>query len=132
MVAGLLGGNLRALNKLNIPSEEEYVAAYCRGTGREEVPQLDFYVAFNFFRLAAICHGIKGSLARRTAASARAREYADGAGWLAELAWMQAQSATGTRRLAAARWIGRLTGMQVKHACFVPRNIGGPDGRNHG
>jgi hypothetical protein len=54
---------------------------------------LDFYVAFNMFRLAAIFHGIKGRLARGTAASAQARAYAAGAEWMAEMAWAQVQRA---------------------------------------
>lgn len=87
-VAGLLGADLRALN---IPTEAEYVAAYCRRTGRDEIADLDFYVCFTMFRLAAIFHGIKGRAARGTASSARAQDYAAGVGWLAELAWRQTQ-----------------------------------------
>jgi aminoglycoside phosphotransferase (APT) family kinase protein len=71
IVAGLEGADLAALN---IPSEAEYVAMYCRQTGREAVPDWDFYIAFNFFRLAAIFHGIKSRAIRGTAASAHARE----------------------------------------------------------
>src|SRR5207237_628098 len=72
LIAGLLGADLPALN---IPSEAEYVAAYCRRTGRDGIgdPDLDFYVAFGLFRMTAILHGIKGRLARGTAASAQAR-----------------------------------------------------------
>ncbi|MDQ4087926.1 MAG: phosphotransferase family protein, partial [Pseudomonadota bacterium] len=51
------------LAALNIPEEREYVAAYCRRTGRDGIPHLDFYMAFNLFRLAGIVHGIKGRLA---------------------------------------------------------------------
>jgi aminoglycoside phosphotransferase (APT) family kinase protein len=87
---GLAGLDLPALN---IPSEAEYVAAYCRRTGRDEIPNLDFYVAFNMFRLAAILHGIKGRLARGTAASAHAGKMAEGLEPLAELAWEQARLA---------------------------------------
>jgi hypothetical protein len=46
----------------------------------------DFYVAFNFFRLAAIFHGIKGRVLRGTAASANARERAASFPVLARLA----------------------------------------------
>lgn len=88
IVAGLQGTDLR---ELNIPSEPSYVAAYCRRTGRQGIPELDFYMAFNMFRLAAICHGIKARIARGTAASAHAKRYADGVGALAELGWTQAQ-----------------------------------------
>jgi aminoglycoside phosphotransferase (APT) family kinase protein len=91
MTAGLLGRDLKALN---IPSEADYVAAYCRRTGRSGIPDLDFYVAFNLFRLAAIVHGIKGRLARGTAASAHADKMAAGLEPLAALAWEQAKRAS--------------------------------------
>jgi aminoglycoside phosphotransferase (APT) family kinase protein len=55
-----------------IPSEADYVAAYCRRTGRRGIADLDFYVAFSLFRLAAIIHGIKGRLIRGNAASPQA------------------------------------------------------------
>jgi aminoglycoside phosphotransferase (APT) family kinase protein len=60
------------LPSLGIPSEADYVAAYCRRTGRDGIAQLDFYVAFSLFRLAAIIHGIKGRMLRGTASSPQA------------------------------------------------------------
>ncbi|KEQ52003.1 phosphotransferase [Sphingobium chlorophenolicum] len=69
IVAGLAGADLKALN---IPAEEDYIAAYCARTGRASIPDYRFYVAFNFFRLAAIFHGIKGRVIRGTASSAQA------------------------------------------------------------
>jgi aminoglycoside phosphotransferase (APT) family kinase protein len=81
------------LEALNIPSEDEYVAAYCRRTGRDGLPDLDFYTAFNLFRLAGIVHGIKGRLVRGTAASAHAAEMAKRLEPLADLAWALAQKA---------------------------------------
>jgi aminoglycoside phosphotransferase (APT) family kinase protein len=86
-VAGLLG---KDLNALNIPSESEYVRAYCARTGRSGIDNLNFYVAFCMFRLAGIVHGIRGRVARGTAVSARARDYAKQVEPLAELAWQQA------------------------------------------
>jgi len=85
IVAGLGGADLAALG---IPSEAEYLASYCRRTGRETISESDyaFYVAFNFFRLAAIFHGIKGRVARGTAASAHAKERAASFPQLVELA----------------------------------------------
>jgi len=83
----------RDLPGLNIPSEDEYVAAYCRRTGRGGIPDMDFYMAFNLFRLAGIVHGIKGRLVRGTAASAHAAEMAARLEPLAELAWAQAVKA---------------------------------------
>jgi aminoglycoside phosphotransferase (APT) family kinase protein len=86
-IPGLAGADLPALG---IPSEEDYVASYCRRTGRDELPDLDFYVAFNLFRFAAICHGIKARIARGTAASADAGRLAADLPILAALAWQQA------------------------------------------
>jgi aminoglycoside phosphotransferase (APT) family kinase protein len=86
IVAGLANADLV---DLNIPSEAAYVASYCQRTGRPSMPGYDFYVAFNFFRLAAILHGIKGRLIRGTAASAGAHEKALAFPQLAELAWSQ-------------------------------------------
>ncbi len=88
VIAGLVGADLAALN---IPSEAEYVAAYCRRTGRDGIPDLDFYMAYNLFRLAAIFHGIKGRVMRGTAASPNAKKRVEALPWIAELAWKQAQ-----------------------------------------
>lgn len=83
IVAGLGGYDIAALN---IPPEEEYVAAYCERTGRQGIPNWKFYVAFNFFRLAAIFHGIKGRVIRGTASSAHAKDRAASFPVLARLA----------------------------------------------
>ena len=88
--AGLLGLDLDALG---IPSEADYTAAYCRRTGRDGIPHLDFYVAYNMFRLAAIIHGIRGRVVRGTAASAHAKAMGDTVAPLAALAWAQASRA---------------------------------------
>ena len=90
IVAGLGGADLAALN---IPTEEEYLAAYCRRRGLDGMPGYDFYIAFNFFRLAAIFHGIKGRAIRGTAASAQAQERAKVVPEIAKLAWIQAERA---------------------------------------
>lgn len=87
IVAGLAGVDITALG---IPDEESYLAAYCARTGRDGMPGYDFYMAFNFFRLAAIFHGIKGRVIRGTASSAQANERAAVFPQLAELAWQQA------------------------------------------
>jgi aminoglycoside phosphotransferase (APT) family kinase protein len=71
--AGLGGEDLGALG---LPSERGYVATYCQRTGRAGIANWDFYIAFNFFRLAAILHGIAGRVARGNASSAQARERA--------------------------------------------------------
>lgn len=60
------------------PSEDDYRAAYSRHARIPPISDQDyeFYIAFSFFRLAAIFHGIKGRVLRGTAASAHARERA--------------------------------------------------------
>jgi aminoglycoside phosphotransferase (APT) family kinase protein len=41
-----------------VPSEPDYVAAYCARTGRAGVEDFDFYLAFSLFRLASIGQGV--------------------------------------------------------------------------
>jgi aminoglycoside phosphotransferase (APT) family kinase protein len=90
IVQGLAGADLETLN---IPKESEFVARYCALTGRSGLPGYDFYIAFNFFRIAAIFHGIKGRVIRGTAASAQAKERVRVLPELTELAWQQARRA---------------------------------------
>lgn len=59
---------------LNIPTEAEYVEQYCAATGRRSIPNYEFFIAFNFFRMAAIFHGIKGRVVRGSAASAHSAQ----------------------------------------------------------
>jgi aminoglycoside phosphotransferase (APT) family kinase protein len=90
LFAGLAGVEL---DPLGIPSEDEYVAAYCRRTGRKDLPNKAYLLVFNLFRLAAILHGIRGRIARGTASSSHAIETASKLEPLAELAWAEAQEA---------------------------------------
>jgi aminoglycoside phosphotransferase (APT) family kinase protein len=83
IVAGLKGADLTALN---IPSEPEYVDAYCARTGRDSIPAYEFAIAFNLFRLAAIFHGIKGRVLRGTASNVQAAQRAEHFPALARLA----------------------------------------------
>jgi aminoglycoside phosphotransferase (APT) family kinase protein len=87
---GLAGLDLAALG---IPSEADYVAAYCRRTNRDGIPGFDYLMVFNLFRLAAIIHGIKGRLARGSASSAHAEATVQALEPLAALAWSEAQNA---------------------------------------
>lgn len=86
---GLFGYDLA---DLGIPSEEEGRALYRRRTGRGELPDWDFYIAFNMFRLAAILQGIMGRVREGTAASARALESGQRAKRLAEAGWAQVEA----------------------------------------
>jgi aminoglycoside phosphotransferase (APT) family kinase protein len=86
---GIRGTDLAAAG---LPGEREYIAAYCRRTGRHSIPDFDFYVAFNMFRLAAILHGIRGRLLRGTAASADAQAMSSRFESVANLAWQQVEA----------------------------------------
>ncbi len=69
---GLAGLDLAAIG---VPTESEYVAAYCRRTGREGISNWDYYVAFSFFRFAAIVQGVYARGLQGNAADKRATEY---------------------------------------------------------
>jgi len=86
----LVGCDLAALG---IPSEAEYVAAYCKRTGRGPIPPRDweFYMAFNMFRLAGILQGIMARALQGNASSADAIEAGSRARPLAEEAWRQVE-----------------------------------------
>jgi aminoglycoside phosphotransferase (APT) family kinase protein len=83
VVAGL-GDADRA--SLGIPTEEEYVAAYCRRRGIDDIPDWNFYIIFSFFRLAAILQGVLKRAIDGNASSAKAFEYGALAPKLAGLA----------------------------------------------
>ncbi len=83
-----------AIEPLGIPPEDDYVAAYCRRTGRDHLPNRDYLVVFCLFRLAAIIHGIKGRILRGTASSAHAAQMVEKLEPLAELAWAEARRAS--------------------------------------
>ena len=53
-------GDMRGLDPTTpgIPSETDYVAAYCRHTGRDEIENWNFYLVLSLFRLAAIIQGV--------------------------------------------------------------------------
>jgi aminoglycoside phosphotransferase (APT) family kinase protein len=78
------------VESLGIPSQEEVVRIYCNETGRDGIPDLDWYFAYNLFRLCGIVQGIAGRVRDGTAASARAMEQASRAVPLAEAAWRHA------------------------------------------
>ena len=51
-----LGGIDRSA--IGLPTEQEYVASYCRRRNIETIDNWFFYLAFSFFRLAAILQGV--------------------------------------------------------------------------
>ena len=72
---------------LGIPELDEAVARYCQATGRDGVPDMNWYFAYNFFRLAGIIQGIKKRVIDGTANSAHAKEMSERVSPLAEAAW---------------------------------------------
>ena len=76
-----------------IPTEAEYVAAYCARTGRAGVPELDFFVVFSLFRWAAIAAGVYRRALDGNAADARALTIGNKFRVLAEAAWALAEQA---------------------------------------
>ncbi|USG62143.1 phosphotransferase [Sneathiella marina] len=75
-----------------IPTEKAYVDAYCRRTGREGIDNWEFYVAFSFFRLAAIVQGVYKRGLDGNSSSKVGNEYATFANMLATLGWQQVES----------------------------------------
>jgi aminoglycoside phosphotransferase (APT) family kinase protein len=70
---GLGGVDRKAIG---LPTEEEYVAAYCRRRGIAAIENWTFYLAFSFFRLAAICQGVyKRALDGNASNPEKARTY---------------------------------------------------------
>ena len=69
--SGISGLDLKALN---IPTIEEVVAIYCKLTNRDSIANLDWYFAYNAYRLACILQGIAGRVRDGTAASTHATE----------------------------------------------------------
>jgi aminoglycoside phosphotransferase (APT) family kinase protein len=76
-----------------VPTVEEYVAEYCRLTGRDGLPDLDWYFAYNAFRLAAIIQGVVGRAVAGTANSPQAAEQAPRVLRYAEAGWAYARKA---------------------------------------
>ncbi|MBZ9700106.1 MULTISPECIES: phosphotransferase family protein [unclassified Mesorhizobium] len=80
-----LGGIDRAA--LGLPSEEDYVATYCRRRGLTGIGDWTFFLAFSFFRLAAICQGVyKRALDGNASNPEKARTYGEAVKLLSHLA----------------------------------------------
>jgi len=86
---GLAGVDLAALS---IPTEDEYVAAYCARTHYSRTADWEFYIVYSLFRLAAIMQGIAKRAIDGTAASREAVELGRLARPLGEQAWALARS----------------------------------------
>ncbi len=80
-------------NGPGIPRLDDYIASYCQRTGRDSIADFNTYMAYNFFRLAAILQGILGRVREGTAANADAGQMARQVAPLAETAWSFARKA---------------------------------------
>ncbi|HWW47489.1 MAG TPA: phosphotransferase family protein [Xanthobacteraceae bacterium] len=81
---GLDGADYAALN---IPTMEEAAEIYCKASGLAGIPNLNWYFAYNLFRLAGITQGIAGRIRDGTAASEKAKEAAARTVPLSKAAW---------------------------------------------
>ena len=75
------------LASIGIPSEEEFVAEYCRHAGIERIENWLFYVIYNMFRSAGIVQGVYKRGIDGNASSDKALEYKEVARLRAERAW---------------------------------------------
>jgi aminoglycoside phosphotransferase (APT) family kinase protein len=78
---------------LGIPSEDKYIEAYAARAGLDPRPHLNVYLAYNFFRIAAILQGIAGRVRDGTATSEHAAARALMVRPLAAAAWSFARAA---------------------------------------
>ena len=70
-----------------IPSEEDYVAAYCKRTGRDGIDDYRFYVVLSLFRISAIIQGVYFRGLQGNAPSDAALERKESCRMLSEIAW---------------------------------------------
>ena len=88
--AGLAGLDLPALG---IPTLEQIAGRYSERAGVPVADKLDWYFAYNLFRLAGIVQGIKKRVIDGTASHARAADMAKRVPMLAQAAWRFAEKA---------------------------------------
>ena len=81
------------LPALGIPTLEEMTQRYCAATGRDSVPDLNWFFAYNLFRLVGIIQGIKKRTLDGNASSANAEAATARIVPLAQQAWAFAQQA---------------------------------------
>ncbi len=77
----------RDIKALGIPSEEEYLAGYLRHTGRDEISDWDFFMAFSMFRFTSIIQGVYKRGLDGIASSDDAKTLGSQVRYLADIAW---------------------------------------------
>jgi aminoglycoside phosphotransferase (APT) family kinase protein len=80
------------LAQLGIPLEDEYVAAYCRRTGRARVADWEYYIVYGMFRIAAILQGVLKRALSGNAASTHGIDVGSRGKHIAAQAWELAKS----------------------------------------
>ncbi|KAG9487758.1 hypothetical protein GDO78_007512 [Eleutherodactylus coqui] len=81
---GLQGYDLK---ELGIPTAEEYFKWYCENMGIAKVENWYFYLAFSFFRIAAILQGVYKRSLTGQASSANAESTGKLTEYMADIAW---------------------------------------------
>ncbi len=77
--------------RTGIPSEDKFVADYCKRMGRDGIPDWEFYLAFSLFRLASISQGVYKRGIDGNASNPDAAKYGSACGMLSGVAWDIAQ-----------------------------------------
>lgn len=88
--AGFLPGETPGL-----PQPEQILEWYTEAANYDARAELAWGMAFNIFKLSAVCQGIAARFARRQASSAQAQVYAKTWKPLGELAWELVERARG-------------------------------------
>jgi len=88
--SGLLGVDFK---EIGIPNMEQVIARYSEKTGFGELPDINWYLAYNLFRIAAILQGIRKRVDEGTANSPQAAEMSKRVLPLVQAAWAQAEKA---------------------------------------
>ncbi len=88
---GFVGADIA---QLGIPSEEDYVSAYCGRTGRDGVGDWAFLMAFSLFRIAAIQQGIYARALQGNASSKTAHQFGKTYPVVAEQGWALVEEVT--------------------------------------
>ncbi len=80
-------GGLAGLDRaaLGVPDEAAIVERYCSLRGIASIEHWNFYLAFSFFRLAAIAQGVKKRARGGNASNEKARQVGETAGALAKM-----------------------------------------------
>jgi aminoglycoside phosphotransferase (APT) family kinase protein len=86
------GAALHTLTHTGIPSEQDYVARYCQITGRSEITNWNFYLAFSFFRYGSIIQGVYKRGLQGNASSRTARGLGAAVKGVGDIGWALARS----------------------------------------